>query len=279
MKLTDQLVLKAMENAALAAAKVVNAGFRKSKIIKSKTSHQDVVTNIDVKSQKIIKKKLNNYLNKLNVLEEDIRFISEEDSNTTKPAKHTFIIDPIDGTTNFAAGLRYFAISIAYAKSGNITSGFVYDPINKTRFWAQRKQGSWVKYNLEPKHKLLIRNTKPLTNWVVSGHYNAMNTVANQFKTYQKIYPHIRGLRTMGCLILELCELANEHFDLVLNGGTYIWDLAAAKLIIEEAGGRVLEKNGKKLILDFSNPNKVYKPIAGHPINLEKFLSMSTKLI
>lgn len=261
----EQSIFHAMQKAAKAAAKEICNDFYKRRPSQEKSSHQDIVTKTDVKSQNILKKVLLTELTKLKIAQSDVSFICEEDTKFSELKTHTFIIDPLDGTTNFASGIRYFAVSIAYAYKGKIKLGFVVDPINKTVFWAQLGKGSWVKYQSRQPQKLRIKPTKQPKEWVLAVHYNALSVSDEQFRNYKKIYTHVRALRTPGCLIQEICEIAAGHIDGLLNGGTYIWDLAASKLILEESGGKVYDKTGKALKLDFYNPNKAYQPIACHP--------------
>lgn len=251
-----------MTLAASKAGKVVLKNFNNDAEVIVKTSHQDIVTKTDVASQEAIKKLIRAELLKLKVNPDDICFISEEDKNITKPKKHTFIIDPIDGTTNFASKIRYFGISIAYANFSSVKLGLIYDPVNKTKFWGEQGKGSWVKYDHEPVTKLNLKTNPKVSNWVLSCHYNGLEVINKQFAQYKKVYPAVRGLRTLGCLTLELCELAAGHIDVVLNGGTYIWDLAAAKLILEQAGGKIYTPAGKNLSLNFKNPSEIYQLVA-----------------
>lgn len=256
------------------ASIIVLDGFSKKKIVRNKKSHQDIVTGSDTISQDVIKTVISNSLGKLGVAKEEICFISEEDTNLDKPRKYTFIIDPIDGTTNFAAGIRYFAISVAYAEFSKVKIGIVYDPVNQTMYKGILGKGSWVKYRNESQRKLSLKSAKSSKDWVVGCHYNGADVFHKQFARYEKLYPKVRGLRTLGCLILEICELAAGSIDLVLNGGTYIWDLAAAKLILEEAGGKVYNPSGKDLVLNFSDPRISYQLFACAKNNKTRAFSM-----
>ena len=107
--------------------------------------------------------------------------------------------------------------------------------------------------------------TKEPKKWMVGAHLNGLEVVDAQFDSYRKIYPHIRGQRNMGSLAIDLCYLADNVLDVVFNRGCYMWDLAAAQAILNEAGGELYDVDGNPLLLDWENSKTMYHIIACHP--------------
>lgn len=265
-------ILSLMINAAEESAKIIRANFRQSDQYQDKSSHLDIVTATDLASQNSIHDILKSGMIKLGINESDIGFI-EEECKTDLVKHHTFIVDPIDGTTNFASGIPFSCISIGYAVDRNMQLGVVLEPFSKTLYWGEVGQGSFVRDILRGEQRLLT-SVKPAKSWIVGAHLNALDVVAEQFASYQKIYPHVRGMRNIGSLTLDLCFMADNVIDAVLNQGCYVWDLAAVSVILHEAGGALYDYQGIPLQFDWTESKKKYQVIACHPEIKEDLLKL-----
>jgi len=250
------------------SAQLIRDNFRQSDEYQDKSSHIDIVTATDNASQKNIHKMLVSGMKDLGFSEDEVGFI-EEESGSDNVKKHNFIVDPIDGTTNFASGIPFSCISIGYAIDHDIKTGVVLDPFSKTLYLGTTGEGSFVKNELLGERRLQLK-TKPAKSWIVGSHLNGLDVVDGQFDTYQQIYPHVRGLRNIGSLTLDLCFMADNVIDVVFNQGCFFWDLAAASIILKEAGGQIYNYNGQILEFDWSDTKKKYHVIACHPSSLEK---------
>lgn len=259
------------------SAQIIRANFRQSHEYQDKSSHIDIVTATDTASQASIHQSLISGMKSLGIYENVVGFI-EEESSSDAVKEHNFIVDPIDGTTNFASGIPLSCISIGYAVGREMKIGVVLDPFSKTLYWGEVGHGSFVKNDLLGERRLQIK-TKPMKQWIVSAHLNGLDVVNKQFSTYQKIYPHVRGLRNMGSLIWDLCFLADNIVDVVFNQGCYFWDLAAASVILNEAGGKIFNNQGGDLQLDWKNTKKKYALIACSPDTIKEVLSVSSMSI
>lgn len=174
-----------------------------------------------------------------------------------------WIIDPLDGTTNFLNGLSHFAVSIAVQVKGRVEHGAVYDPIHDELFTATRGSGAMLndkRIRVGAKIKLenaLLATAFPFSNALLYERY---------MKEFSSIYPQCSDIRRMGSAALDLCYVASDRFDGYFEYGIKLWDIAAGALIVQEAGGLVSDMNGGN---DISGSNgilaanpKMYKAIA-----------------
>lgn len=254
-----------MEEAAKKAGLIILDYFNKTYTRSFKydsSNYESLVTEADYNSQHTIKEYLTEALIKIGISEKEIGFIGEESLN--RAGLHKFIIDPLDGTTNFAFGIPYFCISIAYMFNNQTQSGLIYNPIEETVYFAEKGKGAYRKTKSQ-KDNLSIIFKEPKDS-IIAAHYNSQ-ALQQLFNFYEKIVPISAGLRTMGSIALDLCYFTENKFQIVVNGGCYVWDIAAAKLIIEESGGILVDWNGKSINFDFENPKKYYRIFASHPKN------------
>lgn len=270
--ITADKILNLMVEAAEQSGQIIRHNFRQSDAYQDKGSHIDIVTATDLESQKKIHEVVAAGMRDLGANESAVGFI-EEESTKDSVKKHNFIIDPIDGTTNFASGIPYSCISIGYAFEQQMKLGVVLDPFSETLYWGVANQGSFVKNKLLGQRQLKLE-VKPMKSWMISAHLNGFDVVDQQFATYQKLYSHVRGLRNMGSLTLDLCLVADNVFDVVLVNGCRFWDLAAASVIVEEAGGQLYDDRGNELEFDWTETKKKYQLIACRPDSKESIFSL-----
>lgn len=264
-------ILTLMTEAAKSSGQIIRDNFRQDTRHENKSSHLDIVTKTDHLSQNNIHELLTAGMTKLGFAPSDIGFV-EEESIADDIKKHNFIVDPIDGTTNFASGIPFTCVSIAYAVDKQMIIGLVYEPFSDTLYWGETGKGSFVKNSLFGQKPLKLEQ-KPIKSWLVGAHLNGLDVVDSQFATYQQIYAQVRGLRNIGSLTLDLCLMADNVFDAIYNKGCFMWDLAAASVILREAGGELYDYHGQVLDFDWQDTRKKYQVIACHPQSLEEVAS------
>lgn len=253
-------MINVLKSAATEAGTILLKYYKKNLTLNYKTSHKDFYTIADVESQKIIKETLTKILLKKGIGKSEIGFIGEENLNMTANKKYLFIIDPLDGTVNFTSGFDFFAISIAYFYNGILTAGLIYRPTTKDFYYAQKNKCA---YKNSKRLKIIY---KPLKQCILDGVISSRpNKYPQLFKSYQDIFPHVSGFRSIFCMTLSNCLFVENIFNIVANGHTFIWDIAAAKLILEESGGIMVDFKGSPVSLNIKDPKQDYQTISCHP--------------
>jgi len=223
-----------MLKAAKEAGKVILKNYGNVGKLKFKTP-KSIVTKTDILSEKTIIKIIRKKYPKHNFLTEESIFIDNK-------SEYTWIIDPIDGTTNFVANIPYFAVSIALAKNNEILMGVVYNPCTDDMYFAEKGKGSYLNNK-----KLQVSKKNRLEDCIFG--FSLSNKTISGKKTLNiliKNHGKFRSLRNFGSAALNLCNVADKRFDLYFGLDLKDWDVAAAKLIVEEAGGKVTGINNEK---------------------------------
>jgi len=264
-----------MERAAREAGKTLRTYFHDSELsIRDKTSHHDIVTKADVESQQIIKDIITKSLLDQNIPEEEIGFIGEE--NLIQKGIHTFVIDPVDGTSNFATGSPDYCTLIAYFKNGVLTSGIIYIPETDVCYSAEIGKGANVHKNGESKPMVMVK--KELKNTFLYTSVSYQDDIERGI--HQKLVqflPLFRAIRMSGCAGTEFGLLAEHVAGAVILIGCSIWDIAPCKLILNEIGYEMYDWEGNSVVFDLSNPKKKYPFIACHPENKETLLAIANQ--
>jgi len=223
-----------MLKAAKAAGKVILENYKDIGTIKFK-GPRNIVTKTDLLSEKAImdtvKKKFPSH-----------NFLTEESGSIRNSSKYTWIIDPIDGTTNFVAKIPEFAVSIALAKRDEILMGAVYNPCTNEMYFAEKGKGSYLNNK-----KLHVSKKNNLEHCILG--FSLPNDIGVGKKTLSilgKNFGMFRAFRNFGSAALNLCYVANARFDLYFSLNIKAWDIAAAKLIVEEARGKATNFDNKK---------------------------------
>ena len=182
----------------------------------SKKGPKDFVTNADIKAEKII-------IEELKKARPNYSIISEENGvEKNKDESNFWIIDPIDGTTNFLHGVPHFAISIALQSNNEIVCGLIYDPIKDELFYAEKNQGAY--FNNQRIRVSKKRDIDECLFAVGKGKYNP-----------DLIY------RRSGSAALDMAYVASGRFDGYFQNNLNLWDIAAGIIIVKEAGGIINE--------------------------------------
>lgn len=141
-----------------------------------------------------------------------------------------WVLDPLDGTANFAAGIPFFGVSLALLAGGQVQAGVVYDPVRRESFSALRGQGAWL--NAEPLR--VEPAARPLREAMAMVDLKRLPSALIERLAQQAPY---RSQRSFGSVALDWCWLAASRVQVYLHGGQRLWDYAAGSLILAEAGG------------------------------------------
>ncbi len=171
----------------------------------------------------------------------DHSFLAEESGNTTGSREHCWIIDPLDGTTNFVHGLSLFSVSIAYALEGRVMVAVVLNPVTGELFTAVKGEGARL-------NGRIIRVSgcpKLIDSLLVTGFPYDLQTILDELMTrFVSCLRAAQGVRRLGSAALDLCFVACGRFDGFWEQNLKPWDTAAGRLVVEEAGGKVSDFSG-----------------------------------
>jgi myo-inositol-1(or 4)-monophosphatase len=234
-------MLNVAVKAARAAGAIINRAALDIDILKVNTKNpNDFVTEVDHASERII----------IDTLLEAYpgHGILAEESGRTRGAKHSdyvWIIDPLDGTTNFIHGLPTYAVSIALAHRGQVQQAVVYDPARNDLFYASKGRGAFLN-----DRRLRVSKRIKLADSLIGTGYMRM---------FEEVMQNCAGLRRPGAAALDLCYVAAGWYDGFFETGLQPWDVAAGSLMVSEAGGLIGNFTGEA---DFLYQREV---IAGNP--------------
>ena len=225
------------------AGSLIAQANRKKKRIRHK-GRFNLVTETDKKSERLIVKKIRKAF-------PDHRILAEESgaSSDHSHSPYRWIIDPLDGTTNFAHGFPMFCVTIGYEENGKMKAGGVYDPIRDELFFAERGKGATL--NGKPIH--VSKTPKLSASLLCTGFpYDRYNTRrAKYYIGFKEAFISLcHDIRRTGTAALDLCYVACGRFDGFWEYYLHPWDVAAAYLIIEEAGGKVTGYFGEPYRID-----------------------------
>jgi myo-inositol-1(or 4)-monophosphatase len=193
----------------------------------------DFVTASDIRTQQII-------YDELSYAKPDWSFVMEESKPIKgKESKSIFIIDPIDGTTNFMHGNPNFAISIAAEVNDRLEAALIYSPITDEMFIAERGKGAF----LNDKRIRVASRKKLSESLLVTGIPHIGR--GNKELFLKELIPEVAGIRRSGSAALDLAWIASGRYDIFWERGLKIWDIAAGILLVREAGGFAQGLNGQ----------------------------------
>jgi len=177
----------------------------------------------------------------------DYGILAEESAEQKGSASGRWIIDPLDGTTNYAHGYPFFCISVALEDKGKIVWGAVYDPLRDELFSAESGNGATV--NGTP---LTVSKTDSLGSGFISTGfpYDVRESAEDNLDHFSRLAKRARAIRRDGSAALDLCYVAMGRFDGFWEPKLHPWDTAAGSLIVIEAGGRVTDYSCNPFFLD-----------------------------
>ena len=206
------IMIKACEK----ASKVIIRDFGEIENLQvTKKGPRDFVTKTDKRVEKIL-------IEELSKAKKNYSFLTEESGKIENNDKDKiWIIDPIDGTTNFLHGIPHFAISVALSIENELKSALVIDPIKNEIFFAEKNSGAYFN-----NHRIRVSNKSDLEECLFSSDQNGLKT----------IFPSL-NIRNTGCTALDLAYVGSGRLDGFFHNKINLWDIAAGLLIVQEAGG------------------------------------------
>ncbi|MFC3052704.1 inositol monophosphatase family protein [Kordiimonas pumila] len=195
----------------------------------------DFVSLADQRAEKTIYEELSN-------ARPDFGFLMEEGGEIKgKREDIRFIVDPLDGTTNFLHGVPHFAMTIAVEERGEITAGVIYAPLTDELFWAEKGQGAYVNDS-----RLRVSGRKKMESALLATGIPFLGREGHDtfIAEMQEFMPKVAGIRRFGAATLDLAYVAAGRFDGFWEAGLSPWDMAAGILIVREAGGYVSDMAG-----------------------------------
>ncbi|MDE7355717.1 MAG: inositol monophosphatase [Rikenellaceae bacterium] len=195
----------------------------------------DYVTQVDVAVQDFLKKELY-------ILAPDIRFLGEETGLQQMTADSYWILDPVDGTTNLVHDYQHSVVSLALCRQKEIVLGIIYDPFHEELFYALKGEGCFL--NGKPIH---VSSALNLSETIIGVGTARRELAKENFARFLTVYENAQDIRRLGSAALELaytaCGRQGGYFEVYLNP----WDYAAGMLLVQEAGGKVTDWDGRQL--------------------------------
>jgi myo-inositol-1(or 4)-monophosphatase len=185
-------------------------------------------------------------MNELSLARPDYSFLAEESGLSNKSNEFRWIIDPIDGTTNFLHGIPNFAISIGLEKNKEIICGMIFNPITNEMFYAEKGKGAYLNNS-----RIRVSSRKNIDECVIltGGPVLSYKNKEIFFKEYENVTRKVAATRKLGSSALDLAYLASGRCDGVFERNLNYWDIAAGIIIVKEAGGTITDfKGGNKYI-------------------------------
>jgi myo-inositol-1(or 4)-monophosphatase len=230
--------LEAAISAAREAGRVLREGFGWQHSVRYK-GEVDLVTEVDEQAERVIREILLEAFPAYGVL-------AEEGGALAGEVDARWIVDPLDGTTNYAHGLPIFAVSIALERAGEVVLGVVHDPMREETFIAERGGGATL--NDEP---VRVSDTdEPIQALIATGFPYDRAEMPEALELFGRFAALTRSMRRLGSTALDLCYVAAGRLDGYYERGIWAWDIAAGSLILEEAGGKVTDYRGGELDLE-----------------------------
>lgn len=233
-------VLETALSAATAAGDLLKDYFQNGVTMRTKSASVDLVSDADLNAERAIASAIRCHHPSHSIL-------GEEENTGDIDAEHLWVIDPLDGTTNFAHGIPHFAVSIAYYRTGEPQVGVIFNPIRED--WFTAVAGKGATHNGKPIHV----GTQRQLNEALIGvgfYYDRGEMMEATLAAIQQLFRHqIHGIRRCGTASLDLAMVASGQLGAFFEYQLSPWDFAAGRLLIEEAGGKVSTCAGQKLPL------------------------------
>jgi myo-inositol-1(or 4)-monophosphatase len=219
------------------AGEIIREGFGKKFMVETKGSLTNLVTEYDKKSEIAI----------INFIRKEFpghSVLAEESGSHKSGAEYLWVIDPLDGTTNFAHGLPIFSVSIGVQKNNETIFGVVYDVMREAIYSSEKGSGAFCNGR-----KLKVSTNDDIQKSVlVTGFpYNVEENPDNAFEHFISFLKNARAIRRLGSAAIDMCYVAEGVFDGFWEVFLHPWDLCAGKLLIEEAGGVVSDFEGNPI--------------------------------
>jgi myo-inositol-1(or 4)-monophosphatase len=229
-------LITVMDKAARKAAPRLRRDFNEVEQLQvSRKGPSDFVSNADRAAERTVREILAQ-------ARPDFGFLLEEGGEVKgEEGKPRWIVDPLDGTTNFLHGIPHFAISIAVEDKGEIVAGLIYQPLTDESFWAEKGRGAWLHTR-----RLRVSARRDLADSVVATGipYRGHGDTARFSAVLGAVMPEVAGVRRLGSAALDLAWVAAGRYDGFFEEALSPWDVAAGVLLVREAGGFVTVYRG-----------------------------------
>ena len=220
------------------AGRVLADHFGRARV--SRKGDIDLVTEADVAAERLIVERVRSYYPRHAVLAEESGQIDARAGGGGAPAEYRWVIDPLDGTTNYAHGYPCFCVSIALERDGRLELGVIYDPTRDETFAAERGAGATLNGR-----RVRVSDTGDLNAALLcTGFPYDVRDRGDFARHFRNFIMHAQAVRRDGSAALDLAYVACGRFDGFWEEGLRPWDVAAGVLLIEEAGGRVSRYDG-----------------------------------
>ena len=240
------------------AGKIILSAHNQENTITAKEGKKNFVTKYDVAVQEFLFRELGKAF-------PDAQFIGEEGENDFSTDGLRFIIDPIDGTTNFMQDYRCSCISVALCNGNDVIAGVVYNPYTNEIFSAEKGKGAYLNDDR------ISVSERPLSDGLAlfgTSPYHPENT-DETFALLRKVFDLSRDIRRSGSAAFDICTVACGRCEVFFEKGLQPWDIAAGTLILKEAGGIALNYDGTEI--SFSTPNDV---VFANPKAYKEFITL-----
>ena len=206
-------------------------------------SENDFVSEVDKAAEKAI-------INEIKKAFPEHSILGEETGEILGDSSYQWVIDPLDGTTNYLHGFPQYAISIALFENKVTTHGVVYDPFKEELYTASKGEGAYLN-----DERMRVTSTNGLQNTLIGTGFPFRHPqhLDCYLKTFKAIHPHVSGIRRAGSAALDLAYLAAGRLDGFWEIGLNIWDIAAGSLLVKEAGGFIGDFSGRDQYMETGN--------------------------
>ena len=219
------------------AGEIIREGFGKNLDIQYKSNETNLVTQIDKASEKTIVEYISKKFPNHGIL-------AEESGNVKNGSEYLWVVDPLDGTTNFAHGLPIFSVSIGLQKNGKTIAGVVNDVMQNIIYSTEAGSGAYA----NSKRITVNENDKLNHGVLVTGFpYNISENPDNALEKFTALTKVMRGIRRLGSAAIDFSYVAKGVFDGFWEVHLHPWDVCAGILIVQEAGGMVTDFDGKEI--------------------------------
>lgn len=240
------------------AGKIILSAHNREASVTAKEGKKNFVTKYDVAVQDFLFAELARNF-------PEAEFVGEESENDIESKALRFIIDPIDGTTNFMQDYRCSCISVALCKENSVIAGVVYNPYTNEIFSAEKGKGAYLN------GKRINVSSRPLSDGLAlfgTSPYHPENT-DETFALLRKVFDFSRDIRRSGSAAYDICTVACGRCEVFFEKALQPWDIAAGTVILKEAGGIALNYKGEEIV--FSSPNDV---IFANPEAYKEFITL-----
>ena len=240
------------------AGKIILSAHNQESAVTAKEGKKNFVTKYDVAVQDFLFEELAKAF-------PEAEFVGEESENNFESKSLRFIIDPIDGTTNFMQDYRCSCISVALCKENEVIAGVVYNPYTNEIFSAEKGKGTYLNGKKTAVSNRLLSDGLALFG---TSPYHPENT-DETFALLRKVFDFSRDIRRSGSAAYDICTVACGRCEVFFEKGLQPWDIAAGTLILKEAGGVAFNYDGNEI--NFSTPNDV---VFANPEAYKEFITL-----